>query len=79
MHLSKFVHSPSGKILMSIILGIGLASLFRTVCKGKSCIIFKAPPLDDINDKIYKFDNKCYTYKSSTTKCDINKKSVEYS
>jgi hypothetical protein len=79
MHLSKFVHSPSGRILMSVILGIGLASLFRIVCKDKNCIIFKAPPLDDIDVKVYKFNDKCYTYKSSSVKCDSNKKSVEYS
>ena len=40
MHLSKFLHTQSGKMLMSIILGFGLASLFRTVCKEKNCIIF---------------------------------------
>jgi hypothetical protein len=79
MHLSKFVHSPSGKILMSVILGIGLASLFRIVCKDKNCILFKAPPLDDIDGKVYKFNDKCYTYKTSAVKCDSHKKSVEYS
>ena len=33
MHLGKFVHTETGKYLMSILLGFGLASLFRTVCK----------------------------------------------
>ena len=69
MHLSKFLHTESGKILMSIILGLGLATLFKTVCKDKNCIIYKAPPIDDIDDKIYKFQNKCYTYKNVSVKC----------
>ena len=26
-------------------------------------------PIDDIDDKIYKFQNKCYTYKNVSVKC----------
>jgi len=77
MHLSKFVHTESGKYIMSIILGFGLATLFRTVCNGKNCLIVKAPPLDEIQDKIYKHQGKCYKFTPVTTKCDANKKSVE--
>lgn len=62
MHLYKFVKSNTGKYIMSIILGIGLASIFRSVCKGKNCVIYKAPPLEEIHDKIYKFDGKCYKF-----------------
>ena len=52
MHLGKFVHTETGKYLMSILLGFGLASLFRTVCKDKQCLIFNAPHLDQIQNKI---------------------------
>jgi hypothetical protein len=73
MHLSKFLHTESGKIIMSIILGLGLSTLFRTMCKGKNCVIMKAPPLDEIKDKIYKHQGKCYKFTSVTEKCDKNK------
>jgi hypothetical protein len=76
MNLSKFFHTESGKILMSVILGFGLATLFRSVCNGKNCLIMKAPPLDDIEDKIYKHGEKCYKFNSVTTKCDAKKKEV---
>lgn len=79
MHLSKFVHTSTGRYVMSILLGLGLATLFRTICKDKNCVIFNAPPLDEIDNKIYKHDGKCYTYKSSQVKCDPNKKSVHLS
>jgi hypothetical protein len=78
MHLSKFVHSQSGKYIMSIILGFGLATLFRTVCKGKNCVILHAPPLSEIKDKIFKHEDKCYKFNAVSTKCNINKKTVEY-
>ena len=78
MHLGKFVHTQTGKYLMSIILGFGLASLFRVVCKDKQCLIFTAPHLDKIKDKIYKHDNKCYKYVSESTKCSTDKKIVNF-
>ena len=78
MHLEKFVHTERGKIIMSIILGFGLASLFRTVCKDKNCLIFHAPPLDDFRDKIYKNGNKCFKYNPVATKCTINSKTVDF-
>ncbi len=70
MHLSKFLHTGNGKIIMSDILGFGLATLFRSVCKGKNCSIILAPPFEEINGKIYKHNGKCYTYKSEGEKCD---------
>ena len=78
MHLSKFVHSESGRMLMSIILGLGLATIFRASCKGKNCIIYDAPPLNQIKDKIYKINDKCYKFESSPTKCDPKKQIVEF-
>ena len=76
MNLSKFLHSTNGHYLMSVILGLGLATLFRTVCKGKNCLILKAPDASDINGKIYRFQDKCYKYNAKPTKCDANKKTV---
>ncbi len=78
MYLGKFVHTETGKIIMSILLGFGLASLFRTVCKDKDCIIFHAPPLDKFKDKIYKNGDKCYKYTPVATKCNANAKIVDF-
>ena len=70
MHLSKFLHTKSGKYIMSVILGFGLATFFRAVCKGKNCIIKYAPKSEDVDGKTYKFDNKCYNYSKSAQKCN---------
>lgn len=74
IHFGKFVHTETGKIIMSVLLGFGLASLFRAVCKGNKCRVFKVPPLDDIKDKIYKADDKCVKYEPTATKCSLNAK-----
>jgi hypothetical protein len=77
MHLDRFVHSSTGRIIMSIVLGIGLATLFRSVCKGKNCRIIAAPPMEELEDQIYKFDEKCYKLEKNTIECDKNRQTVK--
>lgn len=77
MYLDKFVHSQTGKIIMSIILGIGLATFFRAVCKGKHCRIIASPPMEEIDNKTYKFNDKCYTFEKKAINCQINKNTVK--
>lgn len=77
MHLDRFVHSSTGRILMSILLGIGLATLFRAVCKGKNCRILAAPPMEELEDQIYKFDEKCYKMEKNAIQCDKNRQTVK--
>lgn len=79
MHLNKFFHTTTGKYILSLILGFGLASLFRTVCKDKNCLVFKAPPLEEMKDKVFKYDNKCYKYNPISVKCDSSKNIVKFS
>ena len=72
-NLGKFVHTKTGKTIMSIILGLGLASLFRKVCKNYNCIQFYAAPLHKIEGKIFQIGNKCVKYNYETAKCDDGK------
>jgi F0F1-type ATP synthase assembly protein I len=78
IYLDKFVHTETGKIIMSILLGFGLASLFRTVCKNNNCLVFHAAPLDNFKDKIYKNNDKCVKYIPIATKCSLNAKVVTF-
>jgi hypothetical protein len=78
LHLGKFVHSDTGKIIMSILLGLGLASLFRKVCKDYNCINFYAAPLDEFKDKIYENRGKCIKYVPVSTKCSLNAKTISF-
>ena len=73
MYLDRFVHSNNGKIIMSVILGIGLATLFRSVCKGRSCRVIKSPPMEELEGQTYKFDDKCYKLEKNAIKCDKSK------
>jgi hypothetical protein len=78
INFGKFIHTENGRIIMSILLGFGLASLFRTICKDKDCLIFHAPPLDEFKDKTYKMDGKCVKYVPVATKCSLNAKTITF-
>jgi hypothetical protein len=78
MELKNILHSKNGKILMSILLGIGVSTLFRKACKERNCLIFKAPKMDKIKDKIFKFNDKCYTYNENLKPCNTSKHIVEF-
>ena len=70
--IGKILESPIGRIVISIILGFGLATLFRRVCEGNNCFIIKSPPRSEVEGKVFGFDQKCYRYNSESTKCSTN-------
>ena len=76
MGFQRLLHTETGRIIISIVLGLGIASLFRKVCKDRSCIQFRAPPLKELEKDTYKLDDKCYQYKTNAVKCDNSKKQV---
>lgn len=68
-NIIKFINSPKGKYILSILLGLGLATLFRKACNSRNCLVFKAPDLDKINNKIFNHNNKCYEFHEESTSC----------
>ena len=79
MNFKRLLHSSLGKIIISILIGLGVATLFRKVCDAKNCLTFKGPILGDIDGKIYKHGEKCFSYTPVTTQCDKNKQTIDMS
>jgi len=69
MRIIDFFKTKEGNIIFSVILAFGLASILRIACKNANMVIIKGPPLKDTQDKIFSFDNKCYSYKTINTSC----------
>tara|TARA_A100001011_G_scaffold380517_1_gene447937 strand:+ start:251 stop:487 length:237 start_codon:yes stop_codon:yes gene_type:complete len=78
MYVRRLLYSNFGRIVISILLGLGLATIFRKVCKDRKCLVFKAPKLDKVKGQVFKFDGKCYKYREEATKCDPNKRIVDF-
>ena len=67
--ISSLVESNEGRIIISLLLGFGLATLFRKVCKDKSCIVIKGPKMSDVQNNYYKINDKCYKYEPEVVPC----------
>ncbi len=67
--LKEIIYSQRGKYLISILIGFGLATLFRGVCKSRNCLLFKAPSLDKVKEKIFSYNKKCYKFSEKNTSC----------
>jgi hypothetical protein len=79
MHLKRLLNTALGKVFISILLGLGLATLFRKVCNDRNCLVFNGPVIGNVDGKIYKHGEKCYQYKASSAKCDTSKQIVDMS
>ncbi len=69
--IATFLNSKQGSIIVSIILGLGLATLFRQVCKDDRCIIYKGPSAKDTDQYFYKMNDKCYKYTATVSPCTM--------
>jgi hypothetical protein len=78
MYIRRLIYSEFGSIVMSIILGLGLATLFRKVCKDRNCMRFQGPSINKIKGQIFKYQNKCYSYEPNITKCNNNRKIIPF-
>lgn len=72
MIIKRVLDDNFGSIIISVILGLGLAAVFRRVCSGDSCVVIKAPNPTDINKYYYKIDNSCYKYTPNVVDCGSN-------
>jgi hypothetical protein len=76
MNFQRLLNTDYGRNIISILLGLGLASLFRKVCTDKNCIVFNGPIIGDVEGKTYKYGDKCYIYSINADKCDSTKRIV---
>ena len=76
MQLHDFIHSSTSRVIIGIIMGLGLSSLFRKTCHGRNCMVFKAPDMEETRKFTFKYDGKCFDYKIGSTKCDDSRVNV---
>jgi hypothetical protein len=80
--INNLIYTERGRILLSIIFGLGLASLFRLSCKDKDCYNFIGPKQNEIRDKIFSFDSDnstCYKMREKNIVCGKKQKTINYS
>lgn len=72
--LKALINSSKGKVILSIILGFGIATLFRESCKDRNCLVFHAPSMKKIKNKVFSYNDQCYVYTEKHSTCNPDKK-----
>lgn len=78
INIKSIIGSDRGAIVMSVLLGFGISTLFRKACLNRSCIVFEAPSKEMLTNGIFKYDNKCYKNTPEHVKCSKTLKSVSF-
>ena len=55
-----FNNEKYNTIFFSFLWGLGIAVLFRKICKNKKCVVIQAPKNLDIENTLIQKENKCY-------------------
>jgi hypothetical protein len=77
MDITKILNDPKNSIMFSILLGIGLATMFRKVCKNGNCVIIKGPKQNDVQNNYYKLDSDCFKYTPYVVDCAEQKHNIQ--
>ena len=78
LSVSDILKSEASRVIISLLLGIGAASLFRKGCHELSCLSFRAPDSKDISEKTYVYGESCLGYKPRAVPCEDNMVKVKF-
>jgi hypothetical protein len=68
--IKDLLETKMGQIIISVILGLGLAAVFRQVCKGPNCVVVNSPNIQELEKYTYKLNEDCFKYTPYPTACE---------
>jgi hypothetical protein len=80
--VKNLMYTNMGKIILSVLLGLGFATLFRQICNSKDCYRFIGPQHNALRDKIFASDTdktQCYTLVEENIQCGSKSKTLDFS
>ena len=63
------LHKPVFGYIVSFMFGLALIMILTPMCRGKDCMIIKAPPLHEVNHAVYHIASKCYKFEAVPMDC----------
>jgi hypothetical protein len=73
--IEEILKTRIGVVIISIIWGLGLSTLFRKACQGRKCQIIKysGPDPNEVKGDYYNYGNgQCYQYSPILSKCIVD-------
>ena len=56
------IKGPIFGSIISFMLGAAIVMVVSPICHGSSCMIIKAPPLNEVKNTVYHIGSKCYKF-----------------
>jgi hypothetical protein len=78
MNIHRLLYGEYSKFIISVILGFGLATLFRFSCDSIDCVKFVGPPPSILKSKVFKYEDGCMNLKHKPVKCNDKLKKVRF-
>ena len=78
MNIRRLLYGTYSEYILAILLGFGLATMFRKACKERNCLVFKGPKIDKMTNKTFKYDGKCYTFTPEIGSCHEQKQTLSF-
>jgi hypothetical protein len=60
---------PYFGLVLSALLGFGVAALLRPVCRGDACTLERAPPVSATRNKVFQYGDRCVEFKARPVPC----------
>jgi hypothetical protein len=60
---------PHFAVLLSLLLGFGVATLLRPLCEGAECALSRGPRVADTRDRVFQYGDKCVEFKARPVPC----------
>jgi hypothetical protein len=76
LNISRILNTTLGRVIISLLLGLGLATMFRKACSDGNCLSFNGPVISEVDGKTFKFGEYCYKYDLFPAQCDPARKTV---
>lgn len=67
--MDQLFKTKTGKVVLSVIWGIGIAALFYMATKNGGLMVVKAPNAEEVQSNVYQFEKDCYTFSPYPAKC----------
>lgn len=71
--VNRLFYTLQGQQFVAVLLGVGLAMVFRKICSDRSCIVLQGPPMKEIENTVYQIQKECYKYVPFVVPCDSSK------
>ena len=65
----EFLKTENFSMMSSFLIGLGMMSVLKPLCKGSECKILKAPPLEEVTHSTYQLGGKCYQFRTAPIAC----------